>query len=86
MRHAGTGLRAALDRAGVGQLHDSQAAFSKDLSPIRAAAERAVACVKTWRMLSEEGDRRRAPMSKYSEMLAAVTCLFFFGSYFTLYE
>ena len=36
-----------------GQLHNSQAAFNKELSPIRAAAERAVAAVKTWRMLSD---------------------------------
>jgi hypothetical protein len=36
-----------------GHLHDTQAAFNKDLSAIRAAAERAVASVKTWRILSE---------------------------------
>ena len=54
-----------------GQLHDSQADFNKQLSGIRAAAERAVASVKTWRMLSEEGGRYRAPISKYGEMLAS---------------
>jgi len=69
-----------------GQLHDSQAAFNKDLSSIGAGAERAVASVKTWRMLSEEGGRYRAPMSKYGEMIAAVTGLFFFSNYYTLYE
>jgi DDE superfamily endonuclease len=69
-----------------GQLHDSQAAFNKDLSAIRAAAERAVASVKTWRMLSEEGGRYRAPISKYAEMLAAVTGLFFFSNYYHPYE
>ena len=69
-----------------GQLHDSQAAFNKDLSGIRAAAERAVASVKTWRMLSEEGGRYRAPISKYGEMLAAVTGLFFFSNYYDPYE
>ena len=69
-----------------GQLHDSQAAFNKDLSGIRAAAERAVASVKTWRMLSEEGGRYRAPISKYGEMLAAVTSLFFFSNYYDPYE
>ena len=50
-------------------------------NPIRAAAERAVASVKTWRMLSEEGGRYRAPISKYGEMLAAVTGLFFSNYY-----
>lgn len=69
-----------------GQLHDSQAAFNKDLSSIRAAAERAVASVKTWRMLSEEGGRYRAPISKYGEMLRAVTGLFFFSNYYHPYE
>jgi hypothetical protein len=68
-----------------GQLHDSQAAFNKDLSGIRAAAERAVASVKTWRMLSEEGGRYRAPISKYGEM-KAVTGLFFFSNYYNAYE
>ena len=69
-----------------GQLHDSQAAFNKELSGIRAAAARAVASVKTWRMLSEEGGRYRPPISKYSEMLAAVTGLFFFSNYYNPYE
>jgi DDE superfamily endonuclease/Helix-turn-helix of DDE superfamily endonuclease len=65
-----------------GTLHDSQAAFNKDLSALRAAIERAVAHLKTWRMLSEEGGRYRPPISKYPEMLHAVTGLFFFSNYF----
>ena len=69
-----------------GHLHDTQAAFNKDLSAIRAAAERAVASVKTWRMLSEEGGRYRAPISKYPELLTAVTGLFFFSNYYEPYE
>jgi hypothetical protein len=64
-----------------GRLHLSQAAFNKQLSGIRAAAERAVASVKTWRVLSEEGGRYRAPISKYGEMLAAVRGLYFFSRY-----
>jgi DDE superfamily endonuclease len=69
-----------------GHLHDTQAAFNKDLSAIRAAAERAVASVKTWRILSEEGGRYRAPISKYPELLTAVTGLFFFSNYYEAYE
>lgn len=42
-----------------GQLHDTQTAFNACLSTIRAAVERAVAHLKTWRMLSEEGGRFR---------------------------
>ena len=45
------------------------------LSGIRAAVERAVAHVKTWRMLSEEGGRFRAPLEKFPETLAAITGL-----------
>jgi len=59
------GITIVSHRAPAGaQLHDSQAAFNKELSGIRAAAERAVASVKTW-MLSEEGGRYRAPINKY---------------------
>ena len=69
-----------------GRSHDSQAASSKELSGIRAAAERAAASVKTRRTLSQEGGRYRAPISKYGEMLAAVTSLFFFSNYYDPYE
>jgi hypothetical protein len=62
-------------------LCETQAAFNKELSSIRAAVERAVASVKTWRRLSEEGGRYRPPISKYREMLTAVTGLYFFSHY-----
>jgi hypothetical protein len=62
-------------------VHAHQTDFNKELSSIRAAAERAIASAKTWRILSEEGGRYRAPISKYGEMLAAVTRLFFFINY-----
>ena len=69
-----------------GNLHESQTAFNSGLSAIRAAVERAVAHLKTWRMLSEEGGRYRPPIGKYGEMLAAVIGLFFFSNYFEAYE
>jgi hypothetical protein len=46
-----------------------------DLSKIRAAVERAVAHVKTWRMLSEEGGRFRPPIEKFPDTLAAINGL-----------
>jgi hypothetical protein len=61
------------------KLHPGHAAFNKELSAICAAVERAVASVKTWRMLSEEGGRYRPPISKYGEMLTAVRGLYFFS-------
>jgi hypothetical protein len=68
-------------RVNGGDLLDWQREFNADYSKIRAAVERAVAKVKTWRMLSEEGGRYRCPLGKYDSMLTAVTGLFFFAQY-----
>jgi len=65
-----------------GKLHDTQAASSTDLSKIRAAVERAIAHLKTWRMLSEEGGRFRPPLCKFGSALKAITGLFFFSNYY----
>jgi len=59
-------------------LTTTQAAFNTALSKIRAAVEHAIAHLKTWRMLSEEGGRYRAPIEKYESMLQAVMGLYFF--------
>ncbi len=61
-----------------GQLHESQAAYNADLSKIRSAVEHAIAHVKTWRMLSQEGGRYRPPLEKFQSTLKAITGLFFF--------
>jgi hypothetical protein len=63
-----------------GHLHADQADINKELSGIRADTQRAVASVKTWRTLYEEGGR--SPTSKYREKLAAVTRLLFFFSHY----
>lgn len=64
-----------------GELSTSQAEFNTALSKIRAAVEHAIAHLKTWRMLSEEGGRYRAPIDKYQSMLKAIIGLFFFAAY-----
>lgn len=64
-----------------GDLHETQAEFNTQLSKIRAAVEHAIAHLKAWRMLSEEGGRYRCPIHKYSSMLKAVIGLFFFSAY-----
>jgi DDE superfamily endonuclease len=69
-----------------GTLDEGHQQFNAGLSKIRAAIERANAHLKTWRMLSEEGARYRPPISKYGEMLTAVSGLFFFSNYFQAYE
>jgi hypothetical protein len=62
-------------------LTTDQVEFNTSLSKIRAAVEHAIAHLKTWRMLSEEGGRYRAPLEKYPSMLKAVIGLFFFAAY-----
>jgi len=62
-------------------LSTSQVEFNTALSKIRAVVEHAIAHLKTWRMLSEEGGRYRPPLEKYPSMLKAVIGLFFFAAY-----
>jgi DDE superfamily endonuclease/Helix-turn-helix of DDE superfamily endonuclease len=63
------------------KLHPAHTEFNMQLSKIRAAVEHAIAHLKTWRILSEEDGRYRPPISKYADMLKAVTGLFFFSIY-----
>ena len=62
-------------------LNPGQVEFNTALSKTRAAVEHAIAHLKTWRMLSEEGGRYRAPLEKYPSMIKAVIGLFFFAAY-----
>jgi hypothetical protein len=64
-----------------GDHHHADAEFNTHLSKIRAPVEHAIAHLKTWRMLSEEGGRYRPPIQKYASMLKAVIGLFFFSTY-----
>lgn len=56
-------------------LSENQKRDNALLSSVRAAVERAAAHVKSWRILSEEGGRYRAPIEKFPEVLAAVSGL-----------
>jgi hypothetical protein len=62
-------------------LHDCDVAFNAALGRIRAAIERAIAHLKTWQMLSEEGGRFRAPVHKFEETLQAIVGLMFFRAF-----
>ena len=62
-------------------LDAGQVEFNIALSKMRAAVEHAIAHLKTWRMLSEEGGRYRAPLNKYPEVVKAIVGLFFFAAY-----
>ena len=61
-----------------GARHDAHAFAA--CGKIRAAVEHAIPHLKTWRMLSEEGGRYRAPIRKYQSMLKAVIGLYFFAA------
>jgi hypothetical protein len=52
-----------------GALDPDQVGFNTALSKTRAAVEHAIAHLKTWRILSEEGGRYRPPLDKYSSLL-----------------
>jgi hypothetical protein len=62
-------------------LNAGQAEFNTSLSKMRAAVEHAIAHLKAWRMLSEEGGRYRAPIEKYASVVKAIVGLFFFAAY-----
>jgi len=68
-------------RLAAGKLDECQTEFNVAFSKIRAAVERAVAHLKTWRMLSGEGGRFRPPIEKFEETLQAITGLMFFSTY-----
>ena len=62
-------------------LTTGQVEFNTALGKMRAAVEHAIAHLKTWRMLSEEGGRYRAPLNKYPEVVKAIVGLFFLAAY-----
>ena len=66
-----------------GELTEQQEAANAVIDSVRAAVERAVAHMKTWRMLQT---RYRAPLPKFSEALAVIIGLYFYTRYFEAYE
>jgi hypothetical protein len=70
-----------IKRAAGCDLRECDEEFNLTFNSIRAAIERAVATLKTWRMLSQEGGRYRAPIDKFEETLQAITGLLFFRAF-----
>lgn len=60
------------------ELHQTHAAFNTQLSKISARRGTCRRSPQTWRMLSEEDGRYRAPIAKYASMLKPITGLYFF--------
>jgi hypothetical protein len=76
----GIGIVPVKRAAGCG-LRVCDAEFNTAFSKIRAAIERAIAHLKSWRMVSEEGGRYRAPIHKFEETLQAIIGLMFFKAF-----
>jgi hypothetical protein len=72
-------FRALQETPGPGTSREPDRVQHRTLSGFRAAVERAVAHLKTWRMLSEEGGRYRAPVHKFPSALKAIVALHFFA-------
>jgi hypothetical protein len=72
---------APIKRAAKCDIRDCDKKFNIELSKIRALVEQAVATLKGWRMLSQEGGRYRAPIEKFEETLQAITGLLFFRAF-----
>jgi hypothetical protein len=70
-----------IKKAAHSDLRACDAEFNSAFSKVRAAIERAISHVKTWRMLSEEGGRFRAPIDKFEETLQAIIGLMFFKAF-----
>jgi len=68
-------------RAAGCDLRDCDAEFNTAFSRMRAAIERAIAHFKTWRMVSGEGGRYRAPINKFEDTLQAIIGLMFFRAF-----
>lgn len=66
-----------------GELTEQHKANNTVIESVRAAVERAVAHLKTWRMLQS---RYCAPLSKFPEALAVIIGLYFYTRYFKAYE
>ena len=70
-----------IKRAVTCELRDCDKEFNTGIAKIRALNEQAVAHFKSWRMMSAEGGRYRAPIDKFEETLQAITGLTFFRSF-----
>jgi hypothetical protein len=72
---------APIKRAPKCEIRDCDKKCNTELSKIRALIEQAVATLKGWRMLSQEGGRYRAPIEKYEETLQAIIGLLFLRAF-----
>jgi hypothetical protein len=68
-------------RAPKCELRPCDKQLNTSIAKIRALNEQAIAHFKSWRMMSEEGGRYRAPIDKFEETLQAITGLIFFRAF-----
>ena len=70
-----------IKRASKCEVRPSDKQFNSSIATIRALNEQAVAHFKSWRMMSEEGGRYRAPIEKFEETLQTIIGLVFFRAF-----
>src|SRR5690606_33375735 len=61
-----------IKRAPKCPIRDCDKEFNTEVAKLRALNEQAVATLKGWRMLSQEGGRYRPPIEKFEETLQAI--------------
>jgi hypothetical protein len=70
-----------IKRAPKCDIRDCDKEFNTEVARLRALNEQAVATLKGWRMLGQEGGRYRPPIEKFEETLQAITGLLFFRAF-----
>lgn len=70
-----------IKRAPKCDIRDCDKEFNAEVARLRALNEQAVASLKGWRMLSQEGGRYRAPIDKFEETLQTIIGLLFFRAF-----
>lgn len=73
--YIGIGLLCPIRKPAHRDLHDTEKLFNKQLNAIRAPVERAIAELKTWRILHTD---YRRPLDKFAQTLTAIIALEFF--------
>ena len=73
--YLGTGLHTPLRKPPGGTLADSHKTYNTSINKLRSAVERAIAHIKTWRILHTD---YRRPRSTYQTAFQAVRALHFF--------
>jgi transposase len=73
--YQGSGMITPIKKPRAGELHDSDKAFNAQVNTIRSVVERAIANLKTWRILHTD---YRRPLQTFRETITATIALHFY--------